>query len=364
MASGQFKEDRAEAAAKLTAKDIGDVNRARERDYGSQWTTEREFKEARAEVAAKLAAKDLEDANRLRERDQEHLVEDREDQGPGVVGSMFKAVQDTYQHAKEAVVGKTQDAANTAGDYAADKARETKDATKQKAGEFAEKAREAKDATVDKAAEYTGYAAEKAKEAKDTTVQKAGEYKDYTAEKAKEGKDTTLGKLGELKDKAMGFFSGKKDEPQHYEYGTGEIDKDKLGVTDGAKPKLEELKLRERSHPYEVTRGADEFSSESDRGRAAKNNIMGSAGSVSEAVKSKLTQPSDVVEETRAARERGGAGRRWGRGEEVLIEVEESRPGAVADTLKAADQMTGQTFNDVGRMGDEGTIRLQHRKNY
>lgn len=40
---------------------------------------------------------------------------------------------------------------------------------------------------------------------------------------------------------------------------------DKLGVTDGAKPKLEELKLRERSHPYEVTRGADEFSSESDR---------------------------------------------------------------------------------------------------
>ena len=95
------------------------------------------------------------------------------------------------------------------------------------------------------------------------------------------------------------------------------------------------------------------------RGRAAKNNIMGSAGSVSEAVKSKLTQPSDVVEETRAARERGGTGRR---GEEVLVEVEESRPGVVADTLKKADQMSGQTFNDVGRVEEEGTIRVQHRK--
>ncbi|XP_028789978.1 late embryogenesis abundant protein ECP63-like [Neltuma alba] len=333
MASGQFKEDRAEAAAKLTAKDIGDVNRERERDYG------------------------------LREREQEHLVGREKQQGPGVMGSMFKAVQDTYEHAKGAVVGKTHDAANTAGeykDYAAHKAGETKDATKQKAGEFAEKAREAKDATVDKAAEYTGYAADKAKEAKDATAQKAGEYKDYTAEKAKEGKDTTFGKLGELKDKAMGFFSGKKDETQQYAYETGAMDKDKLGVADDAKVTLEELKLRERSHPYEEVQEVDKFRSESDRGRAAKNNIMGSMGSVGEAIKSKLTHPSDVVEETRAARERGGAGRR---GEEVLVEVEESRPGAVADTLKAADQMAGQ-INDVGRVGDEGTIRVQHRKNY
>ncbi|XP_054804399.1 embryonic protein DC-8-like [Prosopis cineraria] len=363
MASGQFKEDRAEAAAKLSAKDIGDVNREREREYGSQWTTEREFREARAEVAAKLAAKDLEDANRLREREQE-LLAGREKQGPGVMGSMFKAVHDTYEHAKEAVVGKTHDAANTAGeykDYAAHKAGETGDATKQKAGEFVEKARETKDATVDKASEYTGYAADKAKEAKDATVQKTGEYKDYTADKAKEGKDTTLGKLGELKDKAMGFFSGKKEETKNYAHETGEVVQDKLGATDDAKRKLEELKLRERSHANEPIREADEFRSESDRGRAAKNNIIGSVGSVGEAIKSKLTQPSDVVGETRAARERGGTGRR---GEEVLIEVEETRPGAVADTLKAADQMTDQTFNDVGRVGDEGTIRVQHRKNY
>lgn len=95
------------------------------------------------------------------------------------------------------------------------------------------------------------------------------------------------------------------------------------------------------------------------RGKAAKSNILGAMGSVGEAIKSKLTYPSDVVEESRATREQGGTGRR---GEQVVIEVEESRPGAVADTLKAADQMTGQTFNDVGRIDDEGTIRVSHRK--
>lgn len=86
---------------------------------------------------------------------------------------------------------------------------------------------------------------------------------------------------------------------------------------------------------------------------------MGGTTGVGEGIRSTLTHPSDVVEETRAARERGGTGRR---GEEVLVEVEESRPGAVADTLKKADQMSGQTFNDVGRVEEEGTIRVQHRK--
>ena len=78
---------------------------------------------------------------------------------------------------------------------------------------------------------------------------------------------------------------------------------------------------------------------------------MGGSTGVGEGLRSKQTHPSDVVEETRASRERGGTGRR---GEEVLVEVEESRPGAVADTLKKADQMSGQTFNDVGRVEEEG----------
>lgn len=39
----------------------------------------------------------------------------------------------------------------------------------------------------------------------------------------------------------------------------------KLGVTNDERHKLEELKLKERSYPYGVTRETDEFKSESDR---------------------------------------------------------------------------------------------------
>lgn len=41
------------------------------------------------------------------------------------------------------------------------------------------------------------------------------------------------------------------------------------------------------------------------------------------------------------------------------MKVEETPPGAVASIMKAADQMSGQTFNDVGRLDDEGVIRLE-----
>jgi len=46
------------------------------------------------------------------------------------------------------------------------------------------------------------------------------------------------------------------------------------------------------------------------------------------------------------------------RGNEWVIRTEDTRPGAVAERLKAADQMTGQTFNDVGRLDDEGVTRV------
>lgn len=61
-------------------------------------------------------------------------------------------------------------------------------------------------------------------------------------------------------------------------------------------------------------------------------------------------------EEYWKAREHGGTG--TGRGEKIVIDVEETRPGYVANTLKAADQMTGQSFNDVGRIDDKATIKL------
>lgn len=83
-----------------------------------------------------------------------------------------------------------------------------------------------------------------------------------------------------------------------------------------------------------------------------------------DAIKSKLTHPTDddPEEERRGAapEQQRGIGRRDVPPDKVEIKLEETRPGAVAETLKAADQMTGQAFNDVGRMDDEGVVRLEH----
>lgn len=68
---------------------------------------------------------------------------------------------------------------------------------------------------------------------------------------------------------------------------------------------------------------------------------MGALGNMTGAIKSKLTgtTPSGVDD---------GTGKTT-----VTIDVEDTRPGQVATKLKAADQMTGQTFNDVGEMDEE-----------
>ncbi|CAK9323107.1 unnamed protein product [Citrullus colocynthis] len=52
--------------------------------------------------------------------------------------------------------------------------------------------------------------------------------------------------------------------------------------------------------------------------------------------------------------QRGGGGA-------VVVGLEESRPGALASTLKQADDMAGQTFNDVGRMDDEEVPSKNHQ---
>lgn len=41
--------------------------------------------------------------------------------------------------------------------------------------------------------------------------------------------------------------------------------------------------------------------------------------------------------------------------------AEETTPGAVASALEASDQMTGQTFIDVGRLEDEGVVRVDRQ---
>ncbi|XP_011006298.1 PREDICTED: embryonic protein DC-8-like [Populus euphratica] len=101
------------------------------------------------------------------------------------------------------------------------------------------------------------------------------------------------------------------------------------------------------------------------RGTTTRETIFDSLGfgSIKDTIRGKLTTAEDIAEETKAARERGGTGRKCLNkdtgNEEMVIPIEENATGAVASILKASDQMSGQTFNDVGRMDDEGVIRVE-----
>lgn len=56
-------------------------------------------------------------------------------------------------------------------------------------------------------------------------------------------------------------------------------------------------------------------------------------------------------------RDRGRSG-----GEAMVVDVKETRPSAVAATLKKSDQLAGQTFNDVGPLNEEETVRVERRE--
>ncbi|KAK7345447.1 hypothetical protein VNO77_16051 [Canavalia gladiata] len=422
----------------------------------------RQQPEDRAEAAAKVASKELEQVNKA--RDHNLAIEDQQQHDQekrGVISSVLRAVQGTYENAKGAVVGKKDPAdpyttevvhhvnvededartgevrdisPNKAGskvgeyaDYASQKAKETKDATAQKAGEYtdyaSQKAKEAKDKTMEKGGEYKDYAAEKAKEAKDATMNKAGEYKDYTAEKTKEGKDTTMGKLGELKDsatdaakRAVDYLSGKKEETKEKAAETAEATKNRTSETaETAKKKATEMKdaaKEKAAETTEATKNRTSETAETAKKKAAemKDAAKDKAAETTEATKNKTSETAETAkkkatemkdaakdkaaESTEAAKQKtaeskdktkenvsGGGeedtrrkmeelkvhGKGYGEeperrgGDKVVLRVEESRPGAVAETLKATDQMTGQTFNDVGRMDDEGVINVERR---
>lgn len=122
----------------------------------------RQEKLERAEAGARVAAADLRDINRERENEQaasaayvvetEQGKEQHQEERPGVIGSVLKAVTGTLENAKEAVVGKSHEAAETAREgteSAAEKAEEYKDYTTEKARErlddYGEKAKERKE---------------------------------------------------------------------------------------------------------------------------------------------------------------------------------------------------------------------------
>nr|CAB3472852.1 unnamed protein product [Digitaria exilis] len=91
--------------------------------------------------------------------------------------------------------------------------------------------------------------------------------------------------------------------------------------------------------------------SEEEKGRSATENIYGKARGAMGAFGEKMVMPTDVVEHKRA--EVAGAGR-----EAAAPAAGDGGDEAEEDVMlrvKAADQMTGQAFNDVGPMGGEGT---------
>lgn len=94
------------------------------------------------------------------------------------------------------------------------------------------------------------------------------------------------------------------------------------------------------------------------RGQAAKVNIFSAIGNVTDAIKDKLTMPSDIKRETEAAREYGGTKRPV---DTYVVDVEKTPVGEAASTMKKVDQMTGQTtFNDVGKMDDQEGVGVIH----
>ncbi|KAJ8537715.1 hypothetical protein K7X08_014255 [Anisodus acutangulus] len=333
-------------------------------------------KEERAEAAARVAADELHDVNKER-RDQSQ----REyEQKPGVIGSIIKSVQGTLGHAKDAVTGKAHDTAAVTSDttsVVAENATQSKDAAASKMGEYADYAKE-----KDKAVEYKDYAADKAKQAKDTTMdkakeaknttmQKTEEYKDYTAEKAKDGKDVTVGKLTELKDsaadaarRAMDMLTGKKEETKEKAgdmaeaakqkaEDTAEVTKQKAEETAGAakqKAKGTNEAAKEKYHETEeaTRRKMDEMKLQEshDENKAASGGIFGVLGGMKDAIKDTLA-PKHTTDETIVG------------GSKLAVDVEDTRAGKTAATLKNADQVTGHTFNDVGRMDVEGISEVE-----
>ncbi|CAO2162149.1 unnamed protein product [Urochloa humidicola] len=120
-----------------------------------------------------------------------------------------------------------------------------------------------------------------------------------------------------------------------------------------------DVRRRAAEKAREEARGTHE-PSEAEKGRAATENIYGKARGAMGAFGEKMVMPTDVVEQKRAEAVAAAAG---GGGEAAAaapttagIGGDEREAGDdVMLRVKAADQMTGQAFIDVGMMGEEGT---------
>ncbi|XP_066308723.1 late embryogenesis abundant protein ECP63-like [Miscanthus floridulus] len=108
--------------------------------------------------------------------------------------------------------------------------------------------------------------------------------------------------------------------------------------------------------------------SEEEKGRAATENIYGMAkGAMAGTYAEKMVMPTDVVERKRAEAAGGGDRKAAVASPATGIGDDDNRePNEEEDVMlrvkAAADQMTGQAFNDVGKMGEEGSTGMPRRR--
>ncbi|KAL9173534.1 hypothetical protein ABFS82_03G121600 [Erythranthe guttata] len=107
----------------------------------------------------------------------------------------------------------------------------------------------------------------------------------------------------------------------------GDTNQEKYRETEfKAREKMEEQKLNKEDEAKQ--RVAADRETAADRGVAARKNIYGAIGSVKDAIKEKLTYPTDIVHEARASREYGGPKR--AEKEKLVDETEEGPYGPAA----------------------------------
>ncbi|KAK1306628.1 hypothetical protein QJS10_CPA10g00316 [Acorus calamus] len=195
--------------------------------------------------------------------------------------SMLKAVQGTYEHAKEATIGKASE-----------------------------------------------------------TAEKTGETKDSTMEKAREGRQGEgKGRTASAARRAVDYLTGKKEDAKHEPEKVRVAAKERMEETEGAaREKMEGLHLRSKEVKDEAGRKAEEAKdvtaqtlSNGDHGEV--NRGSEGKGGIFNTIKEKFTGPGEATVMEREERHGKDGG------------VHE-----VASKLKESDQMTGQTFNDVGKM--------------
>ncbi|XP_064940755.1 LOW QUALITY PROTEIN: embryonic protein DC-8-like [Musa acuminata AAA Group] len=395
----ETREERAEAAARKAADELAAIRseRGRQReaedereeslrlhkDYGLQGGEERRggvlesIKEGTKSLFGVITGRTQEAAEKTAEKAGETK---------DATVQKARAVKDSASQKAGETKDETVETARETKDSAAEKAREMKDKTMGKAGGYkdyvADKAKEAKDATAEKTRKYKESAEVREREAKDTAAEKAREHKGSAEEKARQAAEKTRETKDMVAEKTKGTTESAKQKMEEYKdaaadaarkardylAGTGEVTKERLAeAEEKAEQKMEEAKRKEEQSRREeesrqwteeyviVLHGeiglfrshlrlTDFLNVQGQRGGGG--GLFGAIGSMAESIKEKLSVSKDETEPKEEERLTV-----------VCATVRDAEGGDddVPLRVKEADQSSGQGFNDVGKMGEEGT---------